>query len=283
MDALVSPQWLSQNLYDSDLVLLDCTVCTIPEEDGGFYNVSGRADYELGHIPNAGFADLKGELCDLNNPVEFSLPTPEKFCNVMAELGIGDDSHVVLYDTNYTAWAARVWWMLRWVGFDRAAILDGGMAGWSAEGHPLSTEIVTRTEKHLTAKPRPELIAHHDEVLASINDEEVVLIDTLPEVFYHGEMSIYARPGHIPGAINIDSLTLLDKTGRFNSKAKLAAMHTFDHDTRAITYCGGGIAASANAFIMIQLGFTNVAVYTDSLQVWAVDPNNPMVVDSPGH
>jgi len=260
-------------------VLLDCTVTTIPHDDGGLHNVSGRADYELGHIPEAGFADLKGELCDQGNPVEFSLPSPEQFCDAMAALGVGDDSLVVLYDTNYTAWAARVWWMLRWVGFDKAAILDGGMGAWSAEGRPLSTDVVCRPAKHLSAKPRPEVIADHDDVLASIDDANVYLIDTLPEAFYRGEMTIYARAGHIPGASNINGLKLLDSSGRYRSHNELLKLHEGYPDTRIITYCGGGIVASSNAFIMTRLGFKNVAVYTDSLQAWTEDAANPMVTE----
>ena len=275
MDTLVTTEWLSQHLDDPDLVLLDCTVVTMPADDGGLYNVSGRPDYELGHIPNAGFADLKGELCS-EDPVEFSLLPAEQFCRAMSALGVGDDSRVVLYDANYTAWAARVWWMLRWAGFDNAAILDGGLGAWAAEGRPLSIGPVNRPAKHLTPSPRPELIADRDEVLAGIKDESVSLIDTMPEEFFRGEMTIYARPGHIPGAVNINGLKLLDKTGRFRSQEELAAMHNFDRDTRVITYCGGGIVASADAFILTRLGFKNVAVYTASLQEWAADPACPM-------
>jgi thiosulfate/3-mercaptopyruvate sulfurtransferase len=281
IDTLVTAGWLHQHIDDPDLVLLDCSVCTIPHDDGGFHNVSGYADYELGHIPNAGFADLKGDLCDTGSPVEFALPSPEQFCLAMGALGVGDDSRVVLYDAKYTAWAARVWWMLRWVGFDNAAILDGGLAAWTSAGHPLSLDPVNRPAKQLTPEPRPELIADHDEVMASIGDENITLIDTLPEMMYRGEFSIYGRPGHIPGAINIDTLGMLDQHGCFLSEQELAAKHhNLDHDARMITYCGGGIAASANAFIMTRLGFTNVAVYTDSLQVWANDPANPMVTDT---
>lgn len=102
-------------------MLLDCTVCTIAEDDGGFHNVSGRPDYDSGHIPIAGFADLMVDLSDVNKPIEFAVPTPEQFCSAMGALGVGDGSRVVLYDMNYSAWAARVWWMLRWVGFDNAS------------------------------------------------------------------------------------------------------------------------------------------------------------------
>jgi len=280
MDTLVSTEWLSEHLDDPDLVVLDCTVTTIPHEDGSFHNVSARPEYELGHIPKAGFADLKGDLCDTSNPVEFAVPTPEQFCAAMAALGVGDDSRVVLYDTNYTAWAARVWWMLRWVGFDRAAILDGGLGAWAAEGRPLDIGPVSRPVKQLTPKPRLELIAERDEVLAAIDDDAVCLIDTLPEEFYRGELDVYGRPGHIPGAMNINAMKLLDKTGRFRPDNELAAMHHFDPNARIITYCGGGIMASANAFIMARLGFSNVAVYTASLQEWAADPENPMEVSS---
>ena len=280
METLVTTDWLAQHLDDPDLVVLDCSVTTIPHEDGGFHNVSARPEYELGHIPHAGFADLKGDLCDTSSPVEFAVPTPEQFCDAMGALGVGDDSRVVLYDTSYTAWAARVWWMLRWVGFDNAAILDGGLGAWTAEGRPLSVEPVKRPAKTLTPTPRPDLIADHDEVLASIDNEAVCLIDTLPEEFYRGELNAYGRPGHIPGAASLNAMKLLDKNGRFRSEQELAALHPFDKTARTITYCGGGIMASANAFVMSRLGFDNVAVYTASLQEWAADPDNPMTVES---
>ena len=282
MDTLVTAEWLKQHIDDPDLVILDCTVVTMPDTNDprGLHNVCGRPDYELGHIPNAGFADLKVELSKPNGPIEFDLLSPEQFCSSMGKLGVGDDSYVVLYDANYTGWAARVWWMLRWVGFDNAAILDGGLAAWTSTGNKLSLESVTRPAQQLTPKPRPELIAYHDEVLASINSEAVILIDTLPEEFYRGDVSIYPRPGHILSAININGLSLLDKTGHLLKQEKLAAMHDFDHNVRIITYCGGGIVASTDAFVLTRLGFNNVAVYMASLEEWTADPNNPMETGS---
>ena len=280
MDTLVTPEWLSDHLDDPDLVVLDCSVCTLQQDDGGFKNISGRAQYTAGHIPSAGFADLKGELADVDSPIEFAVPTPEQFCSAMGALGVGDESRVVLYDAEYTAWAARVWWMLRWVGFDRAAILDGGLKAWTAGGRPLSTETVNRPTKRLTPSLRPQLIADRNEVYASIDDPAVQLIDTLPEAYYRGEVTIYDRPGHIPGALNISGMDLLDESGRFRSHDELAALHQGDPNARVITYCGGGIVASSNAFVMTRLGYTNVAVYTASLQEWAADPANPMVVET---
>jgi len=278
MDTLVSAQWLSEHLDDPDLVVLDCSVSVKPGEDG-FQIESGRTDYEGGHIPSAGFADLMGDLVDGDSPFDFAVPTPEQFCAAMGALGVGDDSRVVLYDGSNSAWAARVWWMLRWVGFDRAALLDGGLGAWTAEDRPLSTEPANRSAKKLTPAPRPELIADRDEVLAAIDNSAVYLIDVLPEASYRGEMAMYGRPGHIPSASNTPFTALIDKSGRYRSHDELAALFDGDANARTITYCGGGIAASSTAFIMTRLGFTDVAVYTASLQEWATDPANPMVVD----
>ena len=281
MDTLVTAQWLSEHLDDADLVVLDCNVRVEMSEEGGFEILSGRADYEAGHIPSAGFADLMGELSDGESPHRFAVLTPERFCEVMGGLGVGDDSRVVLYDASGSGWAARVWWMLRWVGFDRAALLDGGLPAWTAESRPLSTEPADRPANQLTLELRPELIAGRDEVFAALGNESVAIIDALPEASYRGEMAMYGRPGHIPGASNIPSMSLLDESGHYRPQDELAAMHSSTREGRAITYCGGGIAASSNAFIMTRLGFTDVAVYTASLQEWAADPANPMTVDSP--
>jgi thiosulfate/3-mercaptopyruvate sulfurtransferase len=101
----------------------------------------------------------------------------------------------------------------------------------------------------------------------------------MPEASYRGEMAMYGRPGHIPGASNVPAFALLDESGRYRSHDELAALFDGDRNARTITYCGGGIAASSDAFIMTRLGFTDVAVYIASLQEWAADPANPMVVD----
>ena len=281
IDTLVTTEWLSQHLDDPDVVVLDCTVRVEMEEGGGFQILSGLDDYEGGHIPSAGFADLLGDLSDGDSPLGFAVPTPVQFSAAMGALGVGDDSRVVLYDSHSSGWAARVWWMLRWVGFDRAAVLDGGLRAWTAEDRPLSTEPAERPAKQLTVALRPELIADRDEVFAAINNSAVLLIDSLPEASYRGEMSLYARPGHIPGAVNIPASVLLDESGRYLPRDELAAMHDGDRNARVITYCGGGISASSNAFIMTRLGFTDVAVYTASLQEWATDPANPLTVDTP--
>jgi thiosulfate/3-mercaptopyruvate sulfurtransferase len=279
MDTLVSAAWLERHLDDPDLVVLDCTVMIEPDGSGGLRSVNGKASYESGHIPTAGFADLLGDLSDGGSPLDFAMPSPEQFAAAMEKLGVDDNSRVVLYDANGSVWAARVWWMLRWIGFDQAALLDGGLDAWTAEGRALSTEPANRPAGQLTVNLRPELIADRDEVLASIDDDSVTLIDALPPAHYRGESTMYDRPGHIPGAVNIPVFSALDESGHYRSLDELATIFGGERDGRAITYCGGGIAASSNAFVMTRLGFTDVAVYAASLQEWTADPDNPMQID----
>lgn len=274
METLVTPAWLNRHLGDDDLVVLDCTVEVGPD----FRGSSGRPAFDEGHIPTAGFADLLEDLSDRSSPLEFGLPTPVRFCDATGALGVGDDSQVVLYDSGMSVWAARVWWMLRWVGFDRAALLDGGLTAWELEDLPLSTEPADRSSRTLTPALRPELIADRDEVLAAIGDPAVHLVDTMMAEHYRGDWTLYRRPGHIPGATNVSALTLFDEKGRFRSDDELAALLDTDRGARHITYCGGGIAASANAFAMTRVGFRDVAVYAASLEEWAADPANPMTV-----
>lgn len=279
LGTLVTTEWLSEHLDDPDLVILDCTVLVTQSEDGSMQSSSGREAYAAGHIPNAGFADLVNDLSDKESPYQFTMPTPEEFTRVMGSLGVGDQSRVVLYDAYGSVWAARVWWMLKWAGFDRAAILDGGLGAWKAEGRPLSTEPSKQTEKLLTANVRPELIADRDEVYNAIGNEDVWLIDAMPSSHYRGEMVMYKWPGHIPGATNTPSFSLLDESGLYRPQMELEVMLDGNRDARTITYCGGGISAASDAFILTRLGFTNVAIYDGSLQEWTMDPENPLEVD----
>lgn len=277
MDSLVTAEWLMENLDDPNLVVLDATVMIEADGAGGFRPVNGRANYASGHIPTAVFADLMGDLSDGDSPIGYAVPSPEAFAAAMGALGVGDDTRVVIYDNNTSSWAARVWWMLRWVGFDNAALLDGGQAAWTSAGYALSTETVTNPASTLTVNLRPELIVDKDEVLAAIDDESVNLQDALPEAHYTGDFSMYARPGHIPTASNVPINSLADESGRYKSLEELDTLFTSERDARTIAYCGGGIAASGNAFVMHRLGFKDVAVYAASLQEWAAEPENPMV------
>ena len=279
MEALVTTEWLSAHLDDPDLVVLDSTVLVEPGENGGFNILSGRANYEAGHIPSAGFADLMGDLSDPERPAAFIMPTPEQFGAAMGALGVGEDSRVVLYTANNPDWAARVWWMLRWAGFDQVALLDGGQRAWVAEGRPLSTEEPNRPAKQFSVTLRPEMIADRDQVFSATENNDVDIVDALPHAHYIGGFSMYERSGHIPGATSMPSSNLLDEAGQYRPLDELEMLNSGDHYRRAITYCGGGIAASSVAFTLHRLGFKDVAVYMGSLQEWAADPANPMTIE----
>ena len=282
MDSLVSAEWLMARVGDPDLVVLDATVLVQSDAAANMEIVNGRASYEEGHIPGAGFAELMGELSAADAEFDFTLPSPQAFADAMGALGVGDETRVVLYDRMGMPWAGRVWWMLRWIGFDNAALLDGGLDAWTAAGGALSTEPVTRSPRTLSVKLRPELIANQDEVRASIEDDAIRLIDVLPEIHYRGEWTMYEQPGHIPGAINVPTSTLFDESGHFHEDEKLAELFGDDADARTITYCGGGIAASLDAFVMTRLGFTDAAIYDGSLEEWTATPDNPMDIDLEG-
>ncbi len=239
MDTLVTTQWLADELGADDLVVLDCTVFLRPGENG-FVAERGLDNFEAAHIPGAAFADLTGSLVDTTVDIGFAIPTPEHFGAAMEQLGVKDGSSVVLYDENNAMWAARVWFMLRWIGFDDAALLDGGLKAWKAEELPLQTGpaiVEPAPTGSLSLDPRPRLIADKAEVMAAIGDGSTCLIDALPAPVFNGEMQPYARPGHIPGAINVAGTAMLDpETGRFKPAEEVKAMLPDRPEARTVAY-----------------------------------------------
>jgi thiosulfate/3-mercaptopyruvate sulfurtransferase len=156
-DALVQTDWLASQLDDPELRIFDCTTHLRPAQSGAgaaYQIVSGRADYEAEHIPGAGFLDLQGELSDNTVKSRFMLPRAEDFAAVMSRHGIGDGSRAILYSAGAMMWATRVWWMLREFGFTNAAVLDGGLGKWKAEGRPVCSEPCHYPPAVFTLRPR---------------------------------------------------------------------------------------------------------------------------------
>ena len=239
MDRIVTTDWLAAELGAPDLVVLDCTVF-LRMGDGDYVSESGLANFEAGHIPGAGFADLNEELVDASSHLRYAMPTPEHFGAAMERLGVADDTRVVLYDDAQSMWAARVWFMLCWIGFDNAALLDGGLKAWKADGHPTESGSPTPTSRRagsLSLNPRPELIADKADMLAAIDDDSTCVIDTLPEVVFTGQVQMYDRPGHIPGAINVAANDMLDsETGCFKPVEQIRAMLPDRPEARTVAY-----------------------------------------------
>ncbi len=155
--ALISTEELARRIDAPALRLFDCSVYQHPRPEGGYAVESGRAVYDKGHIPGAAFLDIPGEYSVPDPKLRFTLPSLRALTKIFAAKGIRHGIFVVLYGNAAPNWRARAWWMLRAVGFDEAAILDGGLDKWKAEGRPLSTEAADYPPATLTLRSRPEI------------------------------------------------------------------------------------------------------------------------------
>jgi thiosulfate/3-mercaptopyruvate sulfurtransferase len=278
---LVGTDALERQLGDPDLRVLDCTTHLIPDPKITYQVVPGRTDFEKGHIPGAQFVDLQDDLSDKSHRLRFMLPPAEAFAAAMSRFGVGAGRRVVLYSTANPWWATRVWWMLRVFGFDDAAVLNGGWQKWSREGRPIETgPAKPRPAGHFIVREQRPLMVGKEEVLQAIGDDAACTINALsPEQHAGAGGNSYGRPGHIKDSVNLPAAHLLDPaTNEFLPPAELrkrfAAIGAFDK--RVITYCGGGIAASADALALVMLGHPEVRLYDASLGEWATDPSLPM-------
>jgi len=283
---LVEPAWLESHLTAPDLRVLDCTVhLSFHPETGARQSRPGRADWAAGHVPGSGFADLLGDLSETEDAdYPFQALPPRRFADAMEALGVGDDSRVVLYDASGNRWAARVWWLLRSIGFDRAGVLNGGWERWTREDRPVATDADEPDPASLSVDPRPACFADAATVSESIDRDDRCLINALRPADHAGETVVkYGRPGHIPTSVNVpavgDGGVLDPDTGTYLPRDELR--RRFDRAgaleaDRVITYCGGGIAASSVAFALTRLGVEDVAVYDGSLSEWGADPDRPM-------
>ena len=278
---LVETDWLEQHLADPNVVVLDCTTHLIPNPAITYDVVPGREDFEKGHIKGARFCDVARDVSDTSHTFRFMRQTPEDFAAAMRRFGIGDDTKVILYSTTSPQWASRVWWLLREFGHDNAAVLNGGWQKWSRENRPSETGGGTaRAAGSFSVKPPRHLMADKDAVKAAIGDGAVCTLNALAEAQHKASGgNTYGRPGRIAGSVNVPAAHLLDPaTNTFLPADELR--RKFDQvgamDRAVIVYCGGGIAATADALALTMLGHTNVRVYDASMSEWAKDDSLPM-------
>ena len=281
MTPLVSTDWLAQNLGAADLMVFDTTVLIRPGEGGSVEIHTAGEQWAGGHIPGSGRLDLVDELSDPDSPLWFTVPPPEQLAQAFAARGIGEGTAVVLYDSYCNMWATRAWWLLRSIGFDRAAVLDGGLRAWQADGRPLSVDPAPmRAPGRLTASPRPNLFTDSAGVEAAIASGSTCILKSLSAANHSGADAAYGRPGHIPTATNVSAADLVDPaTHRYRPLGELRAEFAAAgaSDRPVITYCGGGIAATSDAFVLHLLGHDDVAVYDGSLRDW-IDRGLPLEV-----
>jgi thiosulfate/3-mercaptopyruvate sulfurtransferase len=276
---LVETGWLEQNL--SSVVVLDCTTHLIPNPTITYDVVPGRDDFEKNHIKGAQFCDVSRDVSDTSQTLRFMRQSPEDFAAAMRRFGVNDDTKVVLYSTTSPQWASRVWWLLREFGHDNAAVLNGGWQKWSRENRPSETGSgAARPPGTFTVKPPRHLMADKDDVKAAIGDGAICTINALAEAQHKATGgNTYGRPGRIAGSVNVPAAHLLDPaTNTFlpadELRRKFDAVGAMDR--AVIVYCGGGIAATADAFALTMLGHTNVRVYDASMSEWAKDETLPM-------
>jgi len=277
---LTETDWVAGHLGDADLRIFDCTVEMAYDPDSGYSIKNGREKYEAGHIPGAVFIDLMDEFKDLDHALNFMLPPPDRFIDLASQYGIGDGQKVVLYNAGPTWWATRMWWNLRAHGFDNAMVLNGGYEKWVGEGRRVETGANTYAPTPFVSRPRPGLIVGKDDVLAAIDDPDTVIINALSPELHRGERIQYGRPGHIKGSLNVPARSLLeDNTYAFKPAAELAAAFAPTGAMAAknvVTYCGGGISAMTDLFVLVLLGHDGVQLYDASMTEWGPDESLPM-------
>jgi len=277
-ELLVEANGLAAMLEDPDLRIMDATVFLLPAENG-YRAESGREKYREGHIPGAAFMDLIRGFSDTSTGLGFSLPTPQVLAEALGTAGIGNNNPVVLYSSGHTMWATRAFWLLRYAGHDRVAVLNGGLAAWRDAGHTLRSGDETYASTDFVPRPRPEIFVDATAVQNAMNDERICTVNALsPEVYAGTGDHHYGRRGHIPGSRNLFYDRLMDGH-RFRSAEALrdALQETGMLDAeQVITYCGGGISATIDAFACLLTGKNSVAVYDGSMSEWVRDESLPL-------
>lgn len=272
--SLIETDWLEANIDNPTLRIFDCSAYFHAEPGTGISN------WQNGHIPGSAYVDLLEELSDPDSDLPLMMPTPERFSQVMGGLGLGRGTTAVLYDDTDNICAARLWWMLHANGFNDAVVLNGGWRKWSMEHRRVTREQPGWCKAEFPLRPAPTVFVDKQAVLKNLQTNWALLIDALAPEIFDGSLQRYARPGHIPGSINVPAKALVDsKTMAFLpavalrkifSEAGLSVLRP------TISYCGGGLAACSVAFALHLLGADNITVYDASLFEWAADPTLPL-------
>jgi thiosulfate/3-mercaptopyruvate sulfurtransferase len=279
---LIEPAALAAHIDDPDWVVLDCR--------HDLMNLSaGREAYAAGHLPHAQFADIETALSGAKQDAtgafrgRHPLPDRDAFAEQLRAWGINDHTQVVAYDAHGGMFAARLWWMLRWVGHEAVAVLDGGLPAWQSAGHALSTD---------TPAPRTRgTIALHDALVTAVDAAQVLnnvehggrtVVDArAPDRFRGENETIDPVGGHIPGAKNRFFKDNLQADGRFKAPQQLKeeleeTLRAVGDPSRAIMQCGSGVTACHNLLALEVAGLTGAALYPGSWSEWCADPARPV-------
>lgn len=284
--ALITTEQLASILGDPNLRLYDCTTYNEPVRPGSdvpYRTVPGDKTFAAGHIPGADFLDLQGEFSDTSVQQFFMMPGVAQLEAAFGRHGADASKIIVLYSIGTMMWSTRFWWMLRSLGVD-ARVLDGGFDKWREEGRPVETGAPKGyPATTFKATLRAGFFVDKNTVKARIGDPSTVTVNALGPQFHKGlEPSRYGRPGRVPGSVNVSAATLVnaDKTltSLADAEAKFAAAGV-TRDKNVILYCGGGISATIDLFLLAQLGYDKLTLYDASMGEWARDPALPIETD----
>lgn len=270
---LISAADLAVHLADPSVVIVDV------RHDLGQPDAWGEAEYRRGHLPGARFAHLDR---DLSAPKSgrngrHPLPSPEASAAVFGRLGIDATKQVVAYDQGAGTYAARLWWMLRRLGHDAVAVLDGGIDAWKREGFPLTTDVAAAQPTVFTVRQVTPSV-DVETVAANLASPSQLLVDARGRERFRGDVEpIDPIPGHIPGAVNRPYTENLRPDGTFKPAVQLAdefAALIKDRPLQSVVhYCGSGVTACHNLLAMTHAGIVGARLYPGSWSEWSADPS----------
>ncbi len=276
-DTLIDAASLHDHIGDPQWVVVDCRFNLMDPE-------AGYRDYLEGHIPGAFYAHLDKDLSGPITPASgrHPLPDPTALARVLADWGIGAETQVVGYDAAGGAIAARLWWLLFWLGHTRCAVLDGGLPAWQAAGYPLSRDPPeSDCSNCLMAHPDTLAWVDHTYVRTSLEGGQAVLVDARAAARFRGEQEpIDPVAGHVPGAVNLPLEGNLDGSGRFLPPARLrerfAPLLQGRSPAQILHMCGSGVTACHNLLAMEVAGLHGSRLYAGSWSEWIRDPARPV-------
>ncbi len=273
---LITTEELAPHLADPGWAVVDCRFSLQDTE-------AGRRAYREAHIPGAVYAHLDEDLSGPIVPGKTSrhpLPPVETFAERLQSWGIGNETQVVAYDDGNGAIASRLWWMLRWLGHDRVAVLDGGWAAWQAEGRPVRSGVESRPPAVFTPRPRPELVLDADQVLGYVASGGALIVDARSPDRFRGENeTLDPVAGHIPGAVNHfygENLAGDRFLPPEELRARLEKLIGRRRPSEVVFYCGSGVTACHNALAMLHAGLGEPRLYPGSWSEWITDPGRPV-------